>query len=193
MLQRSESARARARIPRLLPSLPGVLPRLTRRLNPFISRRRSLDSAETIRYTWNQLARSAGKWVKGLTARKSEREGKGQRGGASSCSLRNDSSAVARSILLFGRFLSARVSLSFSFPLLSASSPLLFLSRCVPTFPLSFPCPFPFVFSRAYGCLSPISHPLRLMEAHAEQRGRTRVREWSRGVSTRRETATKSR
>lgn len=38
--------------------------------SPFVSCRHSLDAAETIRYTWNQLARSAGKWVKGLTAPK---------------------------------------------------------------------------------------------------------------------------
>lgn len=42
--------------------------------NPFISCRRSPGTVETIRYTWNQLARSAGKWVKGLMVPK-------QRGG----------------------------------------------------------------------------------------------------------------
>lgn len=46
--------------------------------NPFISCRCSLDATETIRYTWNQLARSAGKWVKGLTAPK-RGEGRGKR------------------------------------------------------------------------------------------------------------------
>lgn len=46
-------------------------------------------AAETIRYTWNQLARSAGKWVKGLMAAK--HEGREEERRKDGCSLRNDS------------------------------------------------------------------------------------------------------
>jgi len=102
--------------------------------NPFISRQCSPDAAETIRYTWNQLARSAGKWVKGLTAQKRsgekerEREKKNAR---SRCSLRNDST-VAGSIFLSLRFFVMHLFLSL-FPLslfvflLHSISPPLFL------------------------------------------------------------------
>jgi len=100
--------------------------------NPFISRRRSLDVVETIRYTWNQLARSAGKWVKGLTVLKRQRE-RGrekdrERRTQSRCSLRNDST-IAWSIFFSLFLFLSRASLSFplfAFPLFAC----IFASIC---------------------------------------------------------------
>lgn len=156
--------------------------------NPFISCAPacSPDAAETIRYTWNQLARSAGKWVKGLGSslslweRQMERERtdniQRREGRAPSrCGLRNEST-VAGSIFLSLRFFVTRVALCVSHP--SPLSPSAFRILAVVFQPFCFCFCFPAVFtpfarfalclfSRApTGCLSSLFRSSRLMEAH---------------------------
>lgn len=118
--------------------------------NPFISCRRSLDVVETIRYTWNQLARSAGKWVKGLTVPKQQREREREERTQSRCSLRNDST-IAWSIFL-SLSLSFSVTRNVLFPFFVFS---LYLCLCIHfcfyvSSYLLFARAF-FVFSCAYG------------------------------------------
>lgn len=119
--------------------------------NPFISRRRSLDVVETIRYTWNQLARSAGKWAKGLTVLK--RQGERERGKERERRTRRvaavwEMTTIAWSTHLPFSFSVTRISLFslFAFPLFACIS----VSIC--SFVSTFHLYLSFVCSSAFPC-----------------------------------------
>jgi len=161
--------------------------------NPFISRRRSLDVAETIRYTWNQLARSAGKWVKGLTApkRQGERERERER--------KKDAESLQFEKWLYHCVVHLPFSVSFFFchahrslsPFRISAIRCISVSIFISTFHPIF-CPFrSSVFPHAYVCLSSLFCLFQLMEAHT--RRLNAVRRCNLTVLLRRETATKSR
>lgn len=142
--------------------------------NPFISCRRSLDVAETIRYTWNQLARSAGKWVKGLTApeRWRERE-RGRKKNAESLQFEKWLYHCVVHLPFFISFFFHYAHRSlfpfrvFAIRYISASVSI-FISTFHPILPL---CPLLLCLSArlSYVCISSLLCPFQLMEAHVRR------------------------